>query len=69
MDQGCGCDFVDYVDMCGVDLVRGGCAGGLRNLHGDVWDLPHACAAGSSGEGGAEHGGSCSSFEGLEQLE
>ena len=52
-----GCEFVDCVGFCGVGVVGCWGAGGLWDLHGDVWHLPYPCAAGGGGEIGAERGG------------
>ena len=39
-------EFVNRIDLSGVSISGVGCAGGLRDLHGDVWCIPHSCAAG-----------------------
>ena len=58
LGQRSGRDFIDCFDMRSVGIIGGWGTGGLWSLHGDVWGIPHACAA-----SGRELGATCGSFD------
>ena len=63
--QGSGCEF-DRVDLCGVGVLSVRGVGGLWDMPGDVWDIPHSCPPGGCGEFGPERGGAGWGGQGLD---